>query len=146
MRSSMGMLIIPAFYHSHALYLHMSRRPNRREKQKDSRVFQSENAKAIGREAPAGLECGKQAKRIATWYHASGDTGKRMAHALPDDQLCATDDEEPAMPHYPQMYPARQLLYSAPIADIPATVDAELRRARSEERRVGKECRSRWSP
>ena len=33
------------------------------------------------------------------------------------------------MPHYPPMYPARQLLYSAPIADIPATVDAELRRA-----------------
>src|SRR5438552_3914896 len=33
------------------------------------------------------------------------------------------------MPHYPQMYPTRQLLYSAPIADIPATVEAEWRRA-----------------
>ena len=33
------------------------------------------------------------------------------------------------MPDYPQMYPARQRLYSAPIADIPATVRAELRRA-----------------
>src|SRR5437773_503597 len=81
------------------------------------------------------LNAGKQAKRIATWYHSSCDTGQRMAHALPDDPLSATDDEEPAMPstHFvgtrPQMYPARQLLYSAPIADIPGTVDAELRRA-----------------
>src|SRR5688572_14855523 len=33
------------------------------------------------------------------------------------------------MPHYPPMYPARQQLYSAPVADIPATVHAELRRA-----------------
>src|SRR2546428_5712926 len=63
-----------------------------------------ERAKAIGREAPADLEDGKQAKRIATWYHASCDTGKRMAHALPDYQLSGTDDEEPAMPHYPPMY------------------------------------------
>jgi hypothetical protein len=38
-------------------------------------------------------------------------------------------NEEPAMLHYPPMYPARQLLYSAPIADIPAAVHAELRRA-----------------
>src|SRR5215208_6551956 len=37
--------------------------------------------------------------------------------------------QEPAMPHYPQMYPARQLLTSAPVADIPATVTTELRRA-----------------
>jgi hypothetical protein len=33
------------------------------------------------------------------------------------------------MPHYPPMYPARQLLYSAPVADIPGAVAAELRRA-----------------
>jgi hypothetical protein len=33
------------------------------------------------------------------------------------------------MPSYPQMYPARQQLHSAPVADIPATVHAELRRA-----------------
>src|ERR1051326_8736633 len=33
------------------------------------------------------------------------------------------------MPHYPQMVPARQLLYSAPIADIPAAVNTELQRA-----------------
>jgi hypothetical protein len=33
------------------------------------------------------------------------------------------------MPQYPQMHPARQQLYSAPVADIPATVNAELRRA-----------------
>src|SRR5438067_1078291 len=33
------------------------------------------------------------------------------------------------MPDYPRMYPARQRLYSAPIADIPATVRAELRQA-----------------
>ncbi len=38
------------------------------------------------------------------------------------------------MPPYPRMFPARQLLYSAPIADIPATVHVELRRAGLAER------------
>jgi hypothetical protein len=33
------------------------------------------------------------------------------------------------MPRYPQMYPARQLLYSAPVPDIPGRVRAELQRA-----------------
>src|SRR5437899_958516 len=55
-----------------------------------------------------------QAKQPSLVYHASGDL------------IC---DQEASMPHYPKMYPARQLLYSAPIADIPATVEAEWRRA-----------------
>jgi hypothetical protein len=33
------------------------------------------------------------------------------------------------MPNYPQMYPVRQQLSSAPVADIPGTVQMELRRA-----------------
>src|SRR3989442_15265544 len=32
------------------------------------------------------------------------------------------------------------------VGDVPRRVDVRVARARSEERRVGKECRSRWSP
>src|ERR1039458_7280690 len=47
-------------------------------------------------------------------------------------------------PHCTKLYNERSLFYKEPFSGLSWTWEAD--RLRSEERRVGKECRSRWSP
>src|SRR3989441_2862798 len=64
-------------------------------------------------------------------------------------QIRAALDDHPETPRYIETRPRRGYRFIAPVQEVPArpvTPGALSEGLRSEERRVGKECRSRWSP
>ena len=93
---------------------------------------------------------GKQAKTVlwiffmipsfsrAEFHNDSADSNLGYAYGTTTDQARQTLEEDAAKRH------AEMLEYTKKTQDI---IDAQNQlRSRSEERRVGKECRSRWSP
>ena len=57
-----------------------------------------------------------------------------------------TKNKQKQTDDYPYGGGCGMVLYAQPIADCLRAVKKEVAEQRSEERRVGKECRSRWSP
>src|SRR5690242_21783001 len=86
-----------------------------------------------GKSVPASS--GRLADDVSPW---DGEIYARVAAGTPADITRAADAAEAAFPGWSQMgaFERREIFLRA--ADVMAK--------RSEERRVGKECRSRWSP
>src|SRR3989454_6958677 len=102
----------------------------------------------------------RKARLVALW--GSDETTRRSGYALhlalgfPSGLLWLSVPLSREDPHYPgiaDIYPSanRMQRATADLLGIIPSADADRRKwlrhgARSEERRVGKECRSRWSP
>src|SRR5476649_3062791 len=83
--------------------------------------------------------CAKATTRLDLFFFFQAEDGIRD-HCVTGDQTCAL----PILGEWPQCFPACDRASLWPLYQPRAPDFA--RRARSEERRVGKECRSRWSP
>src|SRR2546427_10869274 len=92
-------------------------------------------------------ECGEHAVIMKELFqHLRGRLDEIALHeeaALADEGVLAADDVMHEMAELVQEYHHVAVLHEARVAGHAA---GEVAHQRSEERRVGKECRSRWSP